>query len=55
MDVHVCENCLTVVDVRAGEPAPASCPACDRPGSIVEAYVSDRFARVEDAQVTSRE
>lgn len=53
MDVYVCEHCLAVVDLHADEPAPVGCTACDRPGSMVEAYVSDRFARVEPVDVTS--
>jgi rubrerythrin len=47
MDVYVCENCLALREVHADEPAPERCPSCDRPDTMVEAYVADRFARRE--------
>lgn len=50
MDLYVCEKCFVVREVEGETPAPGECPACGASGSMVEAYVSERFARREPAE-----
>ena len=53
MDLYICENCFAVRELAAGEKPPVRCPACNTSGPIVEAYLSDRFAR-KPAQAETR-
>lgn len=50
MDLYVCEKCFVVRELDADSAPPEACPACGASGSMVEAYVSERFARREPAE-----